>query len=160
MEHLKKQRKKMKTTIFKIGLFCMLIVFSACNVDCNSDCMSAPEPITFELVDATTQENVFTSTLYNSDDITIVDTENNEVLTHVFISENNKNLLQIGSVGWKTEQLTLAIKIANETLFTLFIDAERLQGDCCTFTKYKEITLHNVSFQFDTSTGIYKVTLN
>ncbi len=139
-----------------------LIVFSvfllqSCKVDCNQNCFTPPEPFVFELVDSISKENLFTNQTYHANDITVVNLATTKVVSHSFISENNKNLIQINTIGWKTEQVTLVIKIADETIFSFFVDAERLDGDCCSFTKYNQITIREVSYSFSTNTGIYRI---
>jgi hypothetical protein len=54
---------------------------------------------------------------------------NNESVEFSFISENNFNLIQIGSIGWETEIVNLKIDISDNHIFNFYVDAERID-DC------------------------------
>lgn len=145
----------------KINLILVLfvLIIQSCNDDdeCNQLCFTPPQTFEFEIVDKESGENLFTNGTFNSNDITITDNlNNNESVEFSFISENNVNLIQIGSIGWKTEIVNLKIDISDNHIFNFYIDAERVE-DCCSHTEYNEINLTDSEFELDNQTGIYKI---
>ncbi len=72
------------------------------------------------------------------------------MLEFSFISENNINLIQIGSIGWETEIVNLKIDILDNHIFNFYVDAERIE-DCCSHTEYNENTLTDSQSELDKS---------
>jgi len=145
----------------KINLFLILLVFilQGCKDDeCNEECFTPPQSFQFEIVDKTSRENLFTDGTYESGSIAITDNLNNNApIEFTFISENNINLIQIGSIGWETEIVELRVYISDNHIFDFYVDAERKTGDCCSYTEYNEITIGESEFELDTQNGIYKI---
>ena len=143
----------------RINLILILftIIFQSCNNNDCGECFTPPQSFSFEIVDKTSGENLFTNGTYESK-IEITDNLNNkEPIEFSFISGNDINLIQIGSIGWETEIVNLKIDISDNHTFNLYIDAERKTGDCCSYTEYNEITIADSEFELDTQTGIYKI---
>ncbi|WP_158844191.1 hypothetical protein [Algibacter sp. L1A34] len=143
--------------IYLILLLCAISLQSCNDDDCNQSCFTPPESFSFEIVDKTNDENLFTNGTYHSQQITITNTLNNSPLEFTFISENNINLIQIGSIGWETEIVNLKIDISNIHIFDFYVDSERKTEDCCPHTEYKEILISNSEFELNSQTGIYKI---
>ena len=145
----------------KINLLLVLLVsiFQSCkDDDCNELCFTPPESFQFEIVDKTSGENLFTNGTYDAGNLTITNTlNNNEPVEFTFISENNINLIQIGSIGWETEIVNLKIDVSDSRIFDFYVDAERKMGDCCSYTEYNEITIGESEFELGAQTGIYKI---
>ena len=145
----------------KINLILLLLmaILQSCNDDNCSDelCFTEPESFRFEIVDKTSGENLFTNGTYEPAQIAITNTLNEASVEFTFISENDLNLIQIGSIGWETEIVNLKIDISDDHIFDFYVNAERKTVDCCDFTEYKEITIGESEFEFDAQTGIYKI---
>ena len=144
----------------KINLLLILftIIFQGCyNNDCGA-CFTPPQSFEFKIVDKTSGENLFTNGEFDSNEITITDNfNNNEPVEFSFISENNINLIQIGSIGWKTEIVNLKIDISDNHIFSFYVDTERKMGDCCSYNQYNEISVTDSEFELESQTGIYKI---
>lgn len=146
--------------MYKISsiLLLLVLVLSGCSRDCNQLCFTPPQSFLFEIVDKTTGENLFTNGTYESGDIKVTNTLNNNArIDFTFISENDVNLIQVGSIGWETEIVNLNFTIADKHIFDLYVDADRKMGECCHYTDYKEITIKDVEFEQSSETGIYKI---
>ncbi|MEH6659137.1 hypothetical protein [Leeuwenhoekiella marinoflava] len=142
-------------------IYLVLILFASLLQSCNSDdcgeCFTPPQSFVFELVDAEIGGNLFTTDMYNPEDISVINTIDNTERAFQFISENQLNVIQIQEVGWETEIVNLEIKIGEDTVFSLYVNAERTTDDCCSFTKYNEIEIRNAEFELDSQTGVYKI---
>uniref|UniRef100_UPI003217A8F0 hypothetical protein n=1 Tax=uncultured Draconibacterium sp. TaxID=1573823 RepID=UPI003217A8F0 len=156
-ENLLKKIMK-KTLIYSVIIF----VFTTWSCDKNNncdgiDCFTPPTPFYFELVDKTSGENLFTSGVLSTDDIKVINLEDQSNVDFEFIDENDVNIIVIYSIGWETQIVNYAIEISSESLFTLFVNAERLSENCCAFTKYNEIEIDGSEFELNEQNGIYTI---
>lgn len=144
----------------KINLILILFttIFQSCDSNDCGECFTPPQSFQFEIVDKISGENLFTNGTYESENIEITDNlNNNEIVEFTFISEDNINLIQIGSIGWETEIVNLKVDISDNHIFDFYVDAERKLGDCCSYTDYNEITVGESEFVLDPQNGIYKI---
>ncbi|RXG29950.1 hypothetical protein [Leeuwenhoekiella marinoflava] len=132
-------------------------LFQSCKNDDCGECFTPPQGFIFELVNTETGENIFTNDTYDPEDIAIVNTINDTEREFQFIAENQIDLIQISKVGWETEIVNLEVKVGEDTVFNLYVNAERTTDDCCSFTKYNEIEIRNAEFELDSQTGVYKI---
>ena len=145
------------TTILAIII---LILTQSCEKenDCEGyACFTPPSPFRFELVDKFTGENLFANGTYNSNDIKVINLDDQSKVEFTFIAENDYNIIQINTIGWKTETVNYSIQISTENIFNLYVSAERLNENCCSFTRYKEIKIENSEFELDQTNGTYKI---
>lgn len=146
------------------GLLVLLSIFlfQACNPDCEEQaCFTPPQALTFELVDQSTGENLLSNGTYEKTDIKIVKlTDQSTVEFGVIDRQYNKDLLQIHSIGWKTEIVNYSVSAGDQHLFNLYVDAERLNEDCCSFTRYHEVRIEDTNYEKSENTGIYRIIVN
>jgi hypothetical protein len=148
----------------KLMLIAVMILLSAqacADKDCEDVlCFTPPMPFAFELVDKDSGENLFTNGSYDSDDIEVLNVSDNSRREFVFISENELNIIQIGSIGWENEIAEVVLKVGDETILNLYVDSERVSEDCCNFTKYNEIRIDNADYELDPQSGIYTIRID
>jgi len=138
-----------------------LIITQACNTnDCEDiACFTPPRGFAFELVDAETKENVFTNGTFDPDEIEVLNIVDNSGRDFSFISENEVNIIQIGSIGWETEVAEVVLKVGDADILNLYVDSERVSENCCNFSKYNEIRIDNAEYELDQQSGIYTIFL-
>jgi len=134
----------------------MALMVPGCKDDDCGACFTPPMPFAFEIVDKQTGENLFTNGKYNSNQIKMLDSEDRQI-AYTFINENNVNLIQVNSIGWKTEIINYTLSIGTEDLFTLHVNAERLSENCCSYTRYNEVLIEYSDYEYIANTGIYKI---
>ncbi len=149
----------MKKGLISLVFVLAFTTWSCSKLDkCNGiDCFTPPSPFEFELVDKSTGENLFTSGALNPDDITLVNLDDQSSVDFQFIDENDYNVIVINSIGWQSETVNYSLEISSESLFTLFVDCERLVGDCCSYTRYNEIAIEGLEYEQQEQDGIYKM---
>jgi len=152
----------MKKLLFILSLILLVTTQSCENKDDCEDmyCFTPPNSFRFELVDKITGENLFTNGTFDKSDIEIIDINNQTNIEFNFIDENDLNLIQTNPIGSKTEIINYSIKISDETIFDLYVDAERLNENCCSFTRYNEIKILNSEFEFNQSNEVYKILID
>ena len=149
---------KVKQTA-KILIILTIILNQSCvNNDCeNEPYFTPPSPLNFELVNKSTNENLFTNGTYESNKIEILNIADNSSIEYSFINEDDINIIQIGSIGWKSEIVEGSVKINGSEIFTFYVDAKRLSENCISYTKYDEIRIENKEYELDHQSGVYKI---
>lgn len=126
------------------------------NDDCG-ECFSPPQEINFEVVNKITGENLFTNGTFNKNQISITDIETGNLIDFNFLNENNLNIIQLNNIGWKTENIHYLINIDDVIVFNLYLEAQRLFENCCSFTKINNLKIENIEYEFNKQKGIYKI---
>lgn len=139
-----------------------LLFIQGCNSDDCKDiaCFTPPMGFVFEIVDKETGENLFTNGTYSSDQIEVLNIEDNSKKQFSFVDENDINLISIGSIGWNSEIEHVVIKIAEKDILDLYVDSERVSENCCNFSRYNEIRIDYADYELNTQSGIYTVYIN
>ena len=148
----------MRNTLKSLSLLFLLFVLGCNNDDCeDQDCFTPPNSFIFEIVDKESGENLFTNGTYTPEQIEVLNTEDNSKRNFGFLSEDEINLIGIGSIGWESEIADVVLKIGEEDILNLYVDAERVSENCCNFTKYNEIRIDNAEYELNQQNGIYTV---
>lgn len=136
----------------------ILAVFAAqgCTKKCG-ECFTPPDYFVFELVDKSTGENLFTNETFDPEQIEVINEVDGVPFEFNFIDENELNLIEIYSVGWTTETVNLQVSISGESIFNLYVEAESVSEDCCSFTRFHEIRIENCEYENDSNSRNYKI---
>ena len=148
----------MKKTLKLVALIALLFIQACDNNDCEDLlCFTPPVLFAFELVDKDSGENLFTNGTYNPDNIEVLNVLDNSKREFSFISENEVNIIRIGSIGWETEIADVVLKVGDASILNLYVDSERVSENCCNFSKYNEIRIDNAEYELDQQSGIYTI---
>jgi hypothetical protein len=74
-----------------------------------------------------------------------------------FISENDYNVLNIGDIGWETESVEYLIEVNDAVSFSLLVDAERKNDECCYFTNINSTKIYWAEFERDENSGLFRI---
>ena len=150
----------MKKVVKVVALIALLFTQACDNNDCEGQlCFTPPIGFYFELVDKESGENLFTNGTYNPDDIEVLNVLDNSKKEFSFISEDDINIIQIGSIGWDSEIEEVILKVGDEIILNLYVDSERVSENCCSFSRYNEIRIDNAEYELDQQSGIYTIFL-
>jgi hypothetical protein len=148
----------MKKTLKLVALIALLFTQACDNNDCEDIlCFTPPMGFAFDLVDKDSGENLFTNGSYDSDDIELLNVLDNSKKEFSFISEDDINIIQIGSIGWDSEIEEVVLKVGDAIILNLYVDSERVSENCCNFSKYNEIRIDNAEYELDQQSGIYTI---
>ena len=123
------------------------------------DCFTPPDIFHFMLMDKESGENLFAKGSFTIEEIKVLDADGKKV-EFEFITENDANVIRVGSIGWKTEVVNLHFFASEEELFDLYVDAERCSENCCSFTRYHEKKINNADFYFDSDFDVYRILID
>lgn len=143
----------------KVLLFIAAFALYSCSVDtCDVDCNSGPLSLSFELLDKATGDNLFTNGTFDPADIQVLDLDNdNRRVEYAFIDENDRNIINLGPFGWGTNIANYVLKVGERNIFTLFVDAEKITEDCCSFVQENKLEIKNADYSQNPDNGVYKV---
>ena len=77
-----------------------------------------------------------------------------------FIDEDDVNLIVFHTIGWETEIVELALTVGNLDVFSIYVDSERVNQSCCSFTEFNEIRLENANYEYIPDTNIYRILID
>lgn len=148
--------QKFTTTTLLVFLF---LIVQSCKDDCEDmACFTPPKFYQFNLVDKNSNENIFTKGLYQASDIKVIDIKTDKIIEHKFVTENNQNIIVLNNIGWKTESISYKIMLKDDiTVFTLEVDVERKNENCCSFTKYNKEEIKGSEFTVNDSKDVYTI---
>ena len=99
------------------------------------------------MINKASGKNVFTEDIYKKEDVMVINSANQETIEFRFVDEGNANLIEINTIGWKTEKVNYTVLLNSKVIFKLYVEAKRLDGGCCDYTKYNEIKITETDFQ-------------
>lgn len=140
----------------KLLFLITVLFFQSCQQECG-DCFTPPANFAFELIDKESGENLFTNGTYNSADLEIINLADSTAVEYSFIDENNVNIIFINNIGWKTEIVNYSFNVSTKHIFDFYVDAERLDGKCCSYTAYNAIEIKDAEYAFESGRGIYQI---
>lgn len=147
----------MKTAVRSI--FLLIIILQGCKNDHDPcpECFTPPSHFYFELCDSATGENLFRNGTLNPNYIEIINLADGSKEPFTFLDENDVDLIRTYPIGGETEKVNYSFNVGDLYIFTLYVDAERLFENCCSFTRYNEIRIENADFLRDPNTDVYKI---
>ena len=140
-----------------ILFFTVITLLSCSNTNCEGDYNIPSQKFTFEIIDKTSGENLFSNGTFVPEEIQITNTFNNYPVEFSFIAENNIHHIQIKSASLETKIINLKFVISNNHLFDFYSKGELIMKECFSYTKYKEITIKESEFIIDAQTGVYNI---
>ncbi|NMM49249.1 hypothetical protein [Marinigracilibium pacificum] len=149
--------KNRRFLLLLVSLVVIITFGTSCLSEECGECFTPPPEFVFEVVDSQTGENLFTSGVYDVEQLQVLDSADGSSINYEFITRDNLNLIVLDDIGWSTEKIIYSFKISGENIFVLQVDAERVSEDCCNFTRFNEIIINPVESEYSQNTGIFKV---
>lgn len=131
--------------------FCVLAGVWSCGGDDCGECFTPPSPFTFKMVDKVSGEDLFANETYSLQTIKIIEADSNPQKSVSFsVSEDAINVfISTNAFGWQTERVNYAIIVNGQERFRLFVDADRVVENCCSFTRINELRIDGAEFKYD-----------
>lgn len=147
----------MKTISKIILLFALILTQSCSDDDDNQDCSTAlcAQPVAildFQIVDMDTGENLL-GTVLSTEDIEITNTASDTEPEFMFYTEDDINFLRI----FISENSDYSISHNDDDIFSLFVEAERIEEGCCAETIITELSIEGAEFERNNENGFYLI---
>ena len=145
----------------RITLFLVVLTISlvSCNDECNEGEKATPASFFVEIIDETTNENVFENETYTAQQITIQDLDE-ATIPYEFIE--NLNVIQIFPPVTNATGNSFVIKLNNETTLQMDeidvnYDVSSSAGECFTTFKIENILFPNNTSELVESVHVIKI---
>ena len=145
----------------RITLFLVILTISlvSCNDECNEGEKATPASFFVEIIDETTNENVFENETYTAQQITIQDLDE-ATIPYEFIE--NLNVIQIFPPVTNAIGNSLVIKLNNETTLQMDeidvnYDVSSSAGECFTTFKIENILFPNNTSELVENVHVIKI---
>lgn len=147
-------------TKFLIAIF-LLFTLTSCENLINKcgECFTPPPTFVFEIVDSASNENLYSNEYLNTGNIEVRD-ENNAIVSHAFIDENELNLIALSEIGWNTGLHQYSIILSENMYFEFELEMQSINEDCCTFFRTKSFKIENYTYEKSNLNGIIKIKIN
>ncbi|UMB54687.1 hypothetical protein MKD41_04265 [Lutibacter sp. A64] len=145
----------------KKTLLLIVILFStiSCDLGDNEDCYTPPRQFNFDLVDATTLENLFLDEAFTEEALKIYDDTDTEV-NFELVFYNEKYILSLYQIGWELEPKTYTIELSPEISVVFKLDMDQVTSDSCTYFEVATFEVEDYEYEEDDTTGIIQVKID
>lgn len=136
--------------IFILILIALFFFLCRCNKCRDIECCTPPRYYSFEIIDRQTRENLFTNGTYNDGQVNIT-------RDYSLIMGDSISIIEIYGIGWQTEIVNCSICISDQIEFNLYVNAERVSENCCSFTKIHDFKIENIDYEINNETGLISI---
>jgi hypothetical protein len=137
-----------------LSILALTALFYSCEKPCG-EASTGPPGFRIEIVDATTNENVFSNGTFTQSQVQVT-TANSSSQEYLFISENNLNVIAL-SPAWTEGTFTTTIKLNNVVTIPIVTKIYKSTSRCFENYFIESVTVTGYSYSQDQSTGIYKI---
>ncbi len=135
-------------------LFAFILLLYSCEKPCG-EASTGPPNFRVEIIDASTNENVFTNGTYTQAQLQVT-TPNSTSFNYSFISENNYNVIGI-SPAWTEGTFTTFIKLNNTVIIPIQTKVYKSSTKCFENYFIEKVEVIGFTYTQDAQTGIYKI---
>lgn len=141
-----------------ISLLLMLIVgVTSCSLDDDEEqCITGPVGFNVEFIEAGTGENVYRNNRFQTSELRVTD-EDNKIITHRFINEQDKTIIQV-NLQFETGEKVISMKLDDETTVNFELTVSTLQENCITYY-ISEFEVPEYGYDDSGTSGIVRITL-
>lgn len=123
-----------------LQLIVVLFLTISCDLNDTVDCFTPPRQFNFDLVDATTLDNLFLNDTFTEGAIKVYDESDNEIAFEL-IYYNESYILSLSEIGWNLDPKTYTIELSPDVSVVFQLDMDQVSSDSCT---YFEVTAFDV----------------
>lgn len=132
-------------------LFVLTTLFFGCDKCEGTLCFTPPSFFRFQFIDKDSGEDLLANGTYEYNDIEVTNLEDSSIVDFSKIAGEDYNFIEFNDIGWETEKVNYQIEIGEDISFNFYVDAERVNEDCCSFTRMNEVTITGVEYDEATS---------
>lgn len=138
-------------------LLFLLLFISACSTkDEGILCETGPVGFSFEIVDAATGKNLFTSGSYTPDQLQI-ENQKGETVTYRFLKE--RDVIDV-LLGWESKSDVYTVTLNEDITFDLVFSLRTSSSGGCTSTSLAELEIEGVSYEINDTNGLATIYVN
>lgn len=137
------------------GFAGLVLILISCERNSCEDisCFSPPTAFYFEITDKETGENLFANGTYTQGELEIRHANGNPVPFTFTVN----GLVEVTSIGWVSESMNYVFTVPEAFSFSLYVEAERVTENCCSFTRFEAVEITGAAYSQDDALGVYKI---
>ncbi len=137
-------------------------LFLSCSDDDHDKCESVNCSVplrflTFDLIDTSTQKNVFADNIYDPNLLEVFNTDNNKIEFQFVDTENY--IVAIYLITPNPDVKDYTFKISDKIVFKLKVETKNNNDKCCPFIVYSEVKISDAEFHLNTENGNYEISV-
>jgi len=127
--------------------------FQSCD-DCKDiACFSPPPQFQYELLSMDSNENLLLNGTFETYKLKVIESQETDMRF-----ELNDSLIVISNINEGPQEFQMLYD--NQELFKIQVSLERVNEDCCSFTRTNQHDIVGTSSNFDSSRGVYSIYIN
>jgi len=139
-----------------LQLVLVLFIAISCELKEDDSCFSPPRQFNFDLVDATSLENLFSNETFTESAIKVYD-ETDEEVEFRLVFHDGRYILSLGDIGWELDPKTYTIELSSETSIVFTLDVDKMRSGSCTYFEVKEFNVIGYEYEELLPTGIIQI---
>ncbi|WP_339889200.1 hypothetical protein [uncultured Flavobacterium sp.] len=136
-----------------------LFLFSCDKADDCPEASTGPPYFFVEIVDSTTNENVFTNGTYTENQLSVSTAPATNTNSYFFIAQDNANIIQI-IPSWSEGTFTTTITLDNQISIPIVSEVYKSETRCTTNYFLKSVTVQGFEYEVETENGFYKIKID
>lgn len=143
-----------------LQLIVVLLLATSCKLSSDDvECFTPPRQFNFDLVDATSLENLFSNETFTDSAIKVYD-ETDEEVEFRLVFHDGRYILSLGNIGWELEPKTYTIELSPETSVVFKLDVDQITSNGCTYFEVKEFEVIDYEYEELLPSGIIQVKID
>lgn len=141
----------------KVLLFTLIYLMVACDL---SDCDDAlyilgPPVLGIEFIDEVTEENIFTSGVYQKNDIEVVKKDGTDI-AFKFIEENDYNIIRL--IPYSNEEINeIYVKIGEQINAKIKFEVAEYATECFSNFYIENVEVENYTYELNEEIGVLEI---
>ena len=99
-----------------------------------------------QFIDKDSGEDLIANGIYPYESIKVTNQADGSIVNYSKITGEDYNFIRLNDIGWETEMVTYQIDVGEDVSFEFFVNAERINEDCCSFTRMNEVEITGVAY--------------
>ncbi len=141
-------------------LLLIFLSFSSCDKCKDVDCFTPADPFVFDLVSKTTGDDLIATGYYDKNDFRVNGETENPTRNFRFIELEESTYIQVYHTSFETGIVNYEVTVLDQLLFSFYVDATKLEGECCASIRYNEVLIDAADYIYDQERGVYTVLVN
>ncbi len=142
-----------------LQLTLVLFIAISCELKKDDSCFSPPRQFNFDLVDATSLENLFVNETFTESAIKVYD-ETDEEVEFSLVFHDGRYILFLVDIGWELDPKTYTIELNSEISIVFTLDVDQIESGSCTYFEVKEFDVEDYEYEELWPSGIIQIKMD
>ena len=142
-----------------LQLIVVLFLAISCELKDDDSCFTPPRQFNFDLVDATTLENLFSNKTFTESAIKVYDETDKEVEFRL-VFHDGRYILSLGKIGWELDPKTYTLELSPEVSVVFELDMDQIVSNNCTYFEVTAFEVIDYEYEELSPSGIIQIKID